>query len=73
VLAAKWQPLINRKKVVLKNDYIHHVVYIYHAEPGAAETRKQWATELRSISRRASTNGWVREKLRNYAKEIENV
>jgi benzoate/toluate 1,2-dioxygenase beta subunit len=24
------QPLIRRKKVVLKNDYIHHVVDIYH-------------------------------------------
>ena len=24
------QPLIKRKKVVLKNDYIHHVVDIYH-------------------------------------------
>jgi benzoate/toluate 1,2-dioxygenase subunit beta len=24
------QPLITRKKVVLKNDYIHHVVDIYH-------------------------------------------
>jgi benzoate/toluate 1,2-dioxygenase beta subunit len=24
------QPLINRKKVILKNDYIHHVVDIYH-------------------------------------------
>jgi benzoate/toluate 1,2-dioxygenase beta subunit len=23
-------PLIRRKKVVLKNDYIHHVVDIYH-------------------------------------------
>jgi benzoate/toluate 1,2-dioxygenase beta subunit len=24
------QPLIKRKKVILKNDYIHHVVDIYH-------------------------------------------
>ncbi len=24
------QPLITRKKVVLKNDYIHHVIDIYH-------------------------------------------
>ena len=24
------QPLITRKKVILKNDYIHHVVDIYH-------------------------------------------
>jgi benzoate/toluate 1,2-dioxygenase subunit beta len=24
------QPLIKRKKIVLKNDYIHHVVDIYH-------------------------------------------
>jgi benzoate/toluate 1,2-dioxygenase beta subunit len=24
------QPLIRRKTVVLKNDYIHHVVDIYH-------------------------------------------
>jgi benzoate/toluate 1,2-dioxygenase beta subunit len=24
------QPLIKQKKVVLKNDYIHHVVDIYH-------------------------------------------
>jgi len=24
------QPLIVRKKVILKNDYIHHVVDIYH-------------------------------------------
>ena len=24
------QPLITRKKVVLKNDYIHHVVDVYH-------------------------------------------
>ena len=24
------QPLIKKKKVVLKNDYIHHVVDIYH-------------------------------------------
>jgi benzoate/toluate 1,2-dioxygenase subunit beta len=24
------EPLINRKKVILKNDYIHHVVDIYH-------------------------------------------
>ena len=24
------QPLIMKKKVVLKNDYIHHVVDIYH-------------------------------------------
>ena len=24
------QPLITKKRVVLKNDYIHHVVDIYH-------------------------------------------
>ena len=24
------QPLIKKKKVILKNDYIHHVVDIYH-------------------------------------------
>ncbi len=24
------RPLIKRKKVILKNDYIHHVVDIYH-------------------------------------------
>jgi benzoate/toluate 1,2-dioxygenase beta subunit len=23
-------PLIQRKKVILKNDYIHHVVDVYH-------------------------------------------
>ena len=28
--ASSGQPLIRRKKVVLKNDYIHHVVDIYH-------------------------------------------